>query len=335
MRGQRGLSLVEISLSLALVGLTTAMMARNIERNSQHLLAQAEAQTLSAIQKAMQDYLNAYAMQMVAHPANNIEKTVQISPSSTETYVIDAGHAQGQSFWPTLDQLKQMKLLAPSLNLSSMTASGRHFVTGPVEVYPGSNESTALGSTQTCLRDGCVLRISAYPDTSSEALSATPLAKRSAQLLTQLIRQLGQTALLAHADDGVFLDSQGSPKTITPNQLGRSGDAGVYAEYAIAPVANRKLSDAEACPAGFFGFNAGSRSSTDASEFAATSPTRCVATHGQIPAGQQVVAYDNRSPQTGYVRLVCEVSIASGELTLLAASDAQDPLGPTDYACNP
>lgn len=335
MRGQRGLSLVEISLSLALVGLTTAMVARNIERNSQQLLAQAEAQTLSAIQKALQSYLDTHAMRLVERPSNPLEVTVQTSPTTSETYIIDAGSAQGQTFWPTLNQLKQLKLLSPSMDVASLTASGRLFVAGPIQIYPSSNDPNPLPDTQLCLRDGCVLRISAYPDNSNEAIATAGSPRRSAHLLAQLMRYTGLPGLIAHDNDGQFTDSQGSLKTTAPNLHSLSGDTGVYAEYAIPAMANRKLSDTVACPAGFYGFSASLRSISDAAEFASSSPTRCVAAHGQIPAGQQVVAYDNRAPQTGYVRLVCEISSISGNLALLASADAQDPLGPVDYACNP
>ncbi len=335
MRSQRGLSLVEISLSLALVGLTTAMVARNVERNSQQLLAQAEAQTLATVQKGLQGYLNEYAIQLVEQPNQPVERTVRVSETTSETITLPAGTQVDHSYWPSLEKLRQLQFLPASLNLQSLTASGRSFVSGPIQVYANAGDETPLPSAEFCLRDGCILRISAYPDPGADAISSAGPAARTANLIAHLMRQLGINALLAESNDGWLYSNSGGKLARSTSLMSVSGDVGVYAEYAVKSYAQRKLSDAVACPAGFFGFSASSRSSTDATEYAATSPTRCVAPHGQVPAGQQIVAYDNRSPQTGYVRLVCELSSASGALVLQTAADAQDPLGPTDSSCTP
>lgn len=335
MRSQRGLSLVEISLSLALVGLTTAMLARNVERNSQQLLAQAEAQTLISLQQGIQNYLNEYAMQIIQHPDQAVERTVSTSTDTTETIVLTAGKDQGQSMWPTIAQLKQLQLLHFSQTTLSATAAGKEFITGPIQIYALGNDETPQETTDFCLRDGCILRIGVYPDHNAHTTEPPPNNHRTATVLAHMMRQLGSKGLLAHGSDGRLYNSAGQQKIIIPGNAGTSHDVGTHAEVLIPSISQRKLTANLSCNAGYFGFSTASRSSADASEFTATSPTRCVAPHGQIPAGQQIVAYDNRSPYTGYVRLVCELSTASGALVLLAAVDAQDPLGTTDYSCSP
>lgn len=327
-----GLSLVEISLSLALVGVSTAWLARNLLRDSQQLLATSEAQNLVAIQKSLQSYLDEYAMQLIQTPEADIQRTVAGS-TGAEVVTLPAGSVTSNSFWPTLEQLKRLQLMPQELNLVSRVSVGRDFVSGPIQIYTLGDDETPQPDTSQCLTDGCVLRIIAYPQPDSSGAADAPA--QPASLTHQLLRTVGASGLLANTADGRYYNLLGQMKGFSPAGQTRPGDVGVYAEVRIPSLAQRKLTSGLACEPGFFGFSTGSRNPSDAAEFGSSTPTRCVAPHGHIPVGQQAIAYDLRSPMTGHVRLVCEWSAAAGALAIVAAQDAAEPLGPTDSLCNP